>query len=71
MSYYPLLHGEREEFDREGALIKACPCCDGRQPEDLNRGTRDHLRVLAAAARLFGEDLGGFAAFLEDMLLTY
>ena len=66
-----VLHEEPQAFEREGALIKACLCCHGRQPEDLNRRTRDQLRALAEAARLFGEDIDGFAAFLEDMLLTY
>jgi len=68
---YHVLHEEPQGFEREGALIKACPCCHGRQPQDLNRRTRDQLRALAEAARLFGEDIDGFAAFLEDMLLTY
>jgi hypothetical protein len=68
---YHVLHEEPQGFDREGALIKGCPCCHGRQPEDLNRRTRDHLRTLAKAARLFGEDIDRFAAFLEDMLLMY
>jgi len=68
---YHVLHEEPQGFEREGALINACPCCHGRQPEDLNRRTRDQLRALAEAARLFEEDIDGFAAFLEDMLLTY
>ncbi len=65
-----VLHEEPQEFDRESALIKGCPCCKGRQPEDLNRRTRDQLRALSQAARLSGEDLDGFASFLEDMQLT-
>ena len=67
---YHVLHEEPQEFDREGALIKGCPCCHGREPEHLNRRTRNQLRALADAARLFGEDLDGLAAFLEDMQLT-
>ena len=65
-----VLHEEPQEFDREGAQIKGCPCCHGREPENLNRRTRNQLRALADAARLFGEDLDGLAAFLEDMQLT-
>ena len=68
---YHVLHEEPEGLDREGALIRACPCCHGRQPEAFNRRTRRQLRALAEAAGIFGEDLDGFAAFLEDMLLTY
>ncbi len=67
---YHVLQEEPQEFDREGALIQGCPCCHGREPEHLNRRTRNHLRALADAARLFGEDLDGWAAFLEDMQLT-
>jgi hypothetical protein len=65
-----VLHDELQEFDREGALIKGCPCCNGRQPEDFDYRARRQLRAVAEAARLFGQDLDGFAAFLEDMLLT-
>ena len=43
---YHVLHEEPQGFEREGALIKACPCCHGRQPEDLNRRTREHSRRL-------------------------
>lgn len=68
---YHVLHEEPQGFVREETLIKGCPCCHGRQPEDPNRRTRDHLRTLAEAARLFGEDIDGFAAFLEDVLLNY
>ena len=67
---YHVLHKEPQEFNREGALIKGGPCCHGREPENLNRRTRNQLRALADAARLFGEDLDGWAAFLEDMQLT-
>ena len=65
-----VLHEEPQGFEREGALITACPCCHGRQPEDLNRRTRDQLMALAEVAHLLGEDIDAFAAFLEDMSLT-
>ena len=66
---YHVLHEEPQGFDREGALIKACPCCHGEQPDALNRHSRRQLGSLAEAAGLFGDDLDGFAAFLEDVLL--
>ena len=68
---YHVLYEEPQGFDREGAIIRACPCCHGHRPDDLNRRTRSQLDALAEAARLFGDDLDGFAAFIEDMLLTY
>jgi len=67
---YHELHEEPREFDREGALIRGCPCYHGREPENLNRRTQNQLRAIADAARLFGDDIDGFATFLEDMLLT-
>ena len=66
-----LLHEEPQGFDCEGALIRACPCCHGERPDALNRRTRGQLDGLADAAQLFGDDLDGFAVFLEDMLFTY
>ncbi len=68
---YHVLHEEPQAFNRAGALITACPCCRGRRPDDLDRRTRSQLDALAEAARLFGDDLDGFAAFIEDMSLTY
>ena len=32
---YHVLHEERDGFNRKGTLITACPCCHGRQPNDL------------------------------------
>ena len=65
-----VLHDDPGAFERQDCLITACPTCNGRKPARLNRRTRDQLRALADAAKLFGDDLDGFACFLEDMQLT-
>lgn len=62
-----VMHEEPLAFDRRGCLIVACPCCSGHRPTDLSPAQRQHLEAVAQAARLFGRDVDGFAAFLEDL----
>jgi hypothetical protein len=66
-----VLHEDPDAFKREGCLIRACDICHGVVPAHLNRRTRAQLRALVDAAKLFGDDIDGFACFLEDMQLTY
>lgn len=63
---YHVLHGEPEEFERDGCRITACPCCHGVQPKDLTEAQRQYLQRVNLVAELSGDDLDGFAAMLED-----
>ena len=63
-----VLHeADPEDFAREGGLISRCPCCPEHGTAAMSRETRERLKTIAAVAPLFGDDLDGFAAFLEDM----
>ena len=61
-----VLHEEPHSFERNGALISACPCCTGNRPEDLPAKAREDLDALKALALMLGDDVDGFAAILED-----
>ncbi len=61
-----VLHEEPEEFDRRGALIRACPVCDGTRPANQSHEQREHLDAIAQVALMLGDDIDGFAACLED-----
>jgi hypothetical protein len=60
-----VVHDEPEGFIRKGAAITACPCCKGKKRE-LPEQEREKLDAIASVAALFGDDLDGFAATLED-----
>ena len=63
-----VLHeAEPEDFDRQGGLIRHCPCCEENRRTPLPEKERSRLAAIAAVAPLFGDDLDGLAAFLEDM----
>jgi len=64
-SIHHILHDAPEEFIRDGALITACECCKGVRPK-LSEDAREYLDSVAEAASMFGDDLDGFACFLED-----
>ena len=57
------------EFERQGALISRCPCCDLPRPIPLREQDRKQLAGFAALAVRFGDDLDAFAGFLEKMEL--
>lgn len=61
-----ILHDEPEAFRRLGARIDACPSCKGKRPP-MTEDQRERLDEIAEAAQMFGEDLDGFACFLEDV----
>jgi NAD-dependent SIR2 family protein deacetylase len=61
-----ILHDAPEEFKRNGCLITACPCCEDRT-SPLSTTEKQRLQAIAEVAPLFGDDIDGFAAFLEDM----
>ena len=63
-----VLHeAEPGEFDRQGGLIRRCPCCKENRRTPLSAKERARLAAIAEVAPLFGDDLDGLAAFLEDM----
>ena len=67
---YHIYHdAEPEDFERRGCVIKRCPCCRANEPEKYPKKYRELLAAWADAAELFGDDLDGFAAFLDDMKL--
>jgi len=61
-----VLHEEPEGFTRRGALIRACPCCNGARPPGQTARQRDNLDAIAQVALMLGDDIDGFAACLED-----
>ena len=62
-----VLHHEPDEFDRDGGLIRACPCCHGKKPEGMTEERRGRLQAVAAAAELLGDDVDGLAAIIDDL----
>ena len=65
--YHVLYDAEPEDFERKGGLITRCPCCEDRDRPPLTEKQSERLRVIAEVASLFGDDVDGFASFLEDM----
>lgn len=62
---HTVIHDEPESFKRRGCLIRAYPCCQG-EPRQLPYEMREDLNALAEVALMNGDDLDGFACFLED-----
>ncbi len=52
-------------FVRQGGLIRRCPSCP-KDPPRLPAELAMRLSTVAAMAQLFGDDLDGLAATLED-----
>lgn len=63
-----VVHEEPEAFVRRGGKITSCPACDG-QPDIvfLDTDLKAKLEGFAAVADLLGDDLDGYAAFVEDI----
>ena len=62
-----VLHEEPEEFNREGGLIRACPCCHGVRPKELPEKICESLELAASVAELCGDDVDGAAAMQDDL----
>lgn len=65
-----VLHGQIDEFDRDDCLIRRCPCCRTKATVQLSVAQRERLEEIAEVAKLFGDDVDGFVAFLEDLQLV-
>ena len=64
-----VLHDEPEGFERKGAAIVSCPCCKDRKTP-LSKEEKERLSAARELGELFGDDVDGYAAQLEDMGLT-
>ena len=63
-----VLHeAEPQDFERDGGLITRCPSCDENLKTPLSEERRKELERLATLAEYFGDDVDGFACFLEDI----
>ena len=62
-----VLREEPEKFNRCGALIRACPCCQGIEPDGMTQAERIRLRAVAAIGAHLGDDLDRLAATLDDL----
>lgn len=60
-----VVHEEPRAFERRGCVVTKCPCCDARVPK-LTPHEKRRLSVLAEIAADHGDDLDGFASFLDD-----
>lgn len=66
-----VLHDEPEGFTRQGVAIVACPCCKERgHGKDLDPKARERLSAARELGQLFGDDVDGYAAEIEDLGLT-
>ena len=62
-----MLREATDEFDREGALIRGCPSCQGVEPGGMTEERRSALRAAAAAAMFLGDDVDGLLALDEEI----
>jgi hypothetical protein len=57
-----VLREKPEDFNRHGALIRACPRCQGTPPEGMTDKERIRLRAVAAIGEHLGDELERLAA---------
>jgi hypothetical protein len=60
-----VVHEEPRSFERTGCAVTRCPCCKERVPK-LTNDEKRRLSALAEVAADHGDDLDGFASFLDD-----
>lgn len=61
-----VLHDDPEGFKRRGGVIKSCPACENK-PVSLSKEQREKLAIIREMAVMFGDDLDGLAAEIEDL----
>ena len=64
------LHVLREKpgnFNRQGAIIRACPSCHGTEPDGMTEKERIRLRAVAAIGEHLGDELERLAARHGDL----
>ena len=64
------LHVLREKpgnFNRQGAIIRACPHCHGTEPDGMTEKERIRLRAVAAVGEHLGDELEQLAAGNGDL----
>lgn len=61
-----VLHDEPESFQRGGAAIYSCPCCERKRQEELPAPTR-RMQLARVLTTTLGDDVDGAVALLEDV----
>src|SRR5512135_761160 len=55
-------------FNRQGAIIRACPHCHGTEPDGMTEKERIRLRAIAASGEHLGtDDLERLVAAVDDL----
>lgn len=62
-------HEEPEGFARCKGVITSCPCCQGKLVQ-LSPQDKEQLAIIREVSRMFGDDLDGLAAELQDFGLS-
>lgn len=61
-----VLHEAPDDFEKRGSVIVGCPSCAGKEVT-FGTGTKNRLTAIAVVGDLLGDDVDGYAAFIEDM----
>ena len=64
-----VLREKPEDFDRQGANLRACPSCHGIEPDGMTEYQRVRLRAVAATGQgqCLGKDIERLAASNADL----
>jgi hypothetical protein len=72
-----VMHDSPQNFTRQGAVIKECPCCAENLEyqkenftEEENAKERERLEAVEMVCDLLGEDIDGACSMLEDFGLV-
>lgn len=57
---------EPESFGRCKGVITSCPCCQDKKVQ-LSKEQKEQLAAIREVSMLFGDDLDGLAAELQDL----
>jgi hypothetical protein len=56
-----------EDFNRQGASLRACPSCHGIEPDGMTDNERLRLQAIAAIGEHLGDELDRLAASNADL----